>query len=106
MKDYEQVVVWLDYFNKNLKKSRGRRMGLARCVFDPTLKELSDAAETAGLEIAETNEKARFPRRPYVRSGYISLAKAGRTKGAILDMISRGLVAKRAKAKAKKDKNK
>jgi hypothetical protein len=22
MKDYEHVVIWLDYFNKNLKKSK------------------------------------------------------------------------------------
>lgn len=105
MKDYDQVIVWLDYFNKNLKKSRGRRLGLARCVFDPSLKELSDAATEAGLDITETNERARLPKRPYLRSGYISLPKAGKTKGAILDMISKKLVAKRA-AKSKKKKQK
>ncbi|MCE2498348.1 MAG: hypothetical protein J4F28_05050 [Nitrosopumilaceae archaeon] len=103
MKDYDQVIVWLDYFNKNLKKSRGRRLGLARCVFDPSFKEMSDAATEAGLDIAETSERARFPKRPYVKSGYISLPKAGKTKGAILDMISKKLVAKRA-AKSKKKK--
>lgn len=105
MKDYDQVIVWLDYFNKNLKKSKGRRMGLARCVFDPSLKEMSDAATEAGLDIAGTNERARFPKRSYVKSGYISLPKAGKTKGAILDMISKKLVAKRA-AKSKKKKKK
>ena len=103
MKDYDQVIVWLDYFNKNLKKSKGRRLGLARCVFDPSLKEMSDAATESGLDITETNERAHFPKRPYVRSGYISLPKAGKTKGVILDMISKKLVAKRA-AKSKKKK--
>ena len=34
MKDYEHVVIWLDYFNKNLKKSKGRRLGLGKCIFD------------------------------------------------------------------------
>ena len=34
MKDYEHIVIWLDYFNKNLKKSKGRRLGLEKCVFD------------------------------------------------------------------------
>ena len=101
LKDYDQVVIWLDYFNKNLKKSRGRRLGLARCVFDPSLKELTEAAAAAGLTIADTNERARFPRRSYVRSGYITLQKKDRTKGAMLEMISKGLLAKRARAKKK-----
>ena len=51
MKDYEHVVIWLDYFNKNLKKSKGRRAGLGKCIFDPSLKELIDATKAAGFEI-------------------------------------------------------
>jgi len=101
MKDYDRVVVWLDYFNKNLKKSKGRRLGLARCVFDPSMRELADAATAAGLEIVDTNERARYPKRPYVRSGYIMLPKSGKTKGAVLDMISKSLLAKREKARKK-----
>ena len=54
MKDYEHVVIWLDYFNKNLKKSKGRRLGLEKCIFDPSLKELIDATKSAGYEIAES----------------------------------------------------
>lgn len=101
MKDYDHVVIWLDYFNKNLKKSKGRRLGLARCVFDPSLKEVKESAMSAGFEITDTNERARFPKRAYVRSGYITTPKAGRTKGAILDAVSKGLLAKRAKSKRK-----
>lgn len=78
-------------------------MGMAKCVFDPTLREMADAATAAGLEIAHTNDRARFPKRPYVRSGYIALPKSGKTKGAILDSISKGLLAKRAKGKGKKE---
>ncbi len=96
MKDYEHVVIWLDYFNKNLKKSKGRRLGLEKCVFDPSLKELTDAAKTAGFEISESNEKVRFPRRPFVRSGYIVLPK-GSSKTKILNKISEKIVAKRSK---------
>ena len=96
MKDYEHVVIWLDYFNKNLKKSKGRRMGLEKCVFDPSLKELKDAAKSAGLEITESNEKVRFPKRPFVRSGYIVLPKES-TKTKILNRISEKLVSKRSK---------
>ena len=96
MKDYEHVVIWLDYFNKNLKKSKGRRLGLEKCVFDPSLKELMDATKAAGLEITESDEKVRFPKRPYVRSGYIVLPK-GSSKTKILNKISEKLVAKRSK---------
>ena len=66
MKDYEHVVIWLDYFNKNLKKSKGRKLGLEKCVFDPSLKELMDATKAAGFEITEHDEKVRFPKRPFV----------------------------------------
>ena len=96
MKDYEHVVIWLDYFNKNLKKSKGRRQGLEKCVFDPSLKELVDATKTAGFEITESNDKVRFPKRPFVRSGYVILPK-GSSKTKILNKISEKMVAKRAK---------
>ena len=96
MKDYEHIVIWLDYFNKNLKKSKGRRVGLEKCVFDPSLKELVDATTSAGFEITESNDKVRFPRRPFVRSGYIVLPK-GSSKTKIINKISEKLVSKRVK---------
>ena len=96
MKDYEHVVIWLDYFNKNLKKSKGRRLGLEKCVFDPSLKELMDATKASGLEITESDDKVRFPKRPFVRSGYVIVPK-GSSKTIILNKISQKLVSKRAK---------
>ncbi len=96
MKDYEHIVIWLDYFNKNLKKSKGRRLGLEKCVFDPSLKELMDATTSAGFEITESEDKVRFPKRPFVRSGYIVLPK-GSSKTIILNKISQKLVSKRSK---------
>ncbi len=96
MKDYEHVVIWLDYFNKNLKKSKGRRQGLEKCVFDPSLKELVDATTTAGFEITESNDKVRFPKRPFVRSGYVILPKES-TKTKVLNKISEKLIVKRSK---------
>ena len=96
MKDYEHVVIWLDYFNKNLKKSKGRRLGLEKCVFDPSLKELTDATTSAGFKITETEDKVRYPKRPFVRSGYVVLPK-GSSKTIILNKISQKLISKRAK---------
>ncbi|MDH3191883.1 MAG: hypothetical protein OEM18_04275 [Nitrosopumilus sp.] len=96
MKDYEHVVIWLDYFNKTLSRDKGRRLEKEKCIFDPSLKELSDAAQAAGFEITETDDKVRFPRRPYVRSGYIVLPKET-TKTKILNKIAEKLVSKRSK---------
>jgi signal recognition particle subunit SRP19 len=96
MKDYEHVVIWLDYFNKNLKKSKGRRLGLEKCVFDPSLKELMDATKDGGFEITESDDKVRFPKRPFVRSGYVIVPK-GSSKTNILNKISEKLVSKRSK---------
>jgi len=96
MKDYEHIVIWLDYFNKNLKKSKGRKIGLQKSVFDPSLKELIDATKAAGYEITESDDKVRFPKRPFVRSGYVIVPK-GSAKTKILNKISEKLVLKRSK---------
>jgi signal recognition particle subunit SRP19 len=96
MKDYEHVIVWLDYFNKTLTRSKGRKLEKEKCVFDPSLKEITEAAHAAGFDVTATDEKVRFPRRPYVRSGYITLAK-GSAKRNMLNKISEKLVLKRAK---------
>ena len=96
MKDYEHVVVWLDYFNKTITKKMGRRVSREKSIFDPSLNELISAAKAAGLEPTETNDQVRFPRRPYVRSGYITLAKS-QPKAKIISAISEKLVSRRAK---------
>jgi len=96
MKDYEHVVVWLDYFNKTLPRDKGRKLSKEKCIFDPSLNELIEAAKAAGLELTESNDKVRFPKRPYVRSGYIILPKDS-SKTKILNKISEKLVSKRAK---------
>ena len=96
MKDYEHVVIWLDYFNKTLPRNKGRKLPKEKCIFDQSLKELIEASKAAGLEPKETEEQVRFPKRPYVRSGYIVLEKNA-TKINIMNKISNKLVSKRAK---------
>jgi len=96
MKDYEHVVIWLDYFNKTLPRNKGRRLEKNNCIFDPSLKELIDATKAAGFEISESDDKVRFPKRPFVRSGYVILPKES-SKTKILNKISEKLVAKRSK---------
>lgn len=96
MKDYEHFVVWLDYFNKTLTKKMGRRLPKDKCVFDPSLKELIDSSVDAGFQPKESDDKVRFPRRSFVRSGYIVIPKVS-PKTKILAKISEKLVARRMK---------
>ena len=44
-----------------------------------------------GFEITESDDKVRFPKRPFVRSGYVIVPK-GSTKTKILNKISEKLV--------------
>ena len=96
MKDYDHVVIWLDYFNKTLSRKKGRRLSKDKCIFDPSLNELIESSKAAGFEPTETDDQARYPRRSYVRSGYIMLEKKS-TKTKTLNKISEKMVAKRAK---------
>ena len=96
MKDYEHIVVWLDYFNKTISRQKGRRLAKDKCIFDPSLNELIESSKAAGFEPTETDDQARYPRRSYVRSGYVILEKKS-TKTKTLNKISEKMVAKRAK---------
>jgi signal recognition particle subunit SRP19 len=82
LKDYEHVVLWLDYFNKSLKRRQGRKVKRDQAVFDPSVQELVDAARAAGFQLSdqEINIDARFPRRSFVKSGYVMVAKKEGTK--------------------------
>ena len=70
------------------------------CIRDRSLKELIEASKAAGLEPKESEDQVRFPKRPYVRSGYIVLEK-NTTKTNIMNKISNKLVSKREKQSKK-----
>ena len=74
MKDYDHVIIWTDYFNRNLSRRKGRKVSKDMAIFDPS--------KSAGFAVSaeSTNETARFPRRSYVRSGYVMLAKKASSK--------------------------
>ncbi len=98
MKDYEHQIVWLDYFNKNLSMRKGRRVGKEKAVFDPKIEELERAARTAGYHLAGTNAEVNFPRRAYVRSGYI-VVKKKHSKSKTINNIAERLLQLRSKTK-------
>ena len=51
MKDYESVIVWLDYYNKGLSRNKGRRISKSLAIYDPLLSELIEAAVSLGYDI-------------------------------------------------------
>jgi signal recognition particle subunit SRP19 len=105
LKDYEHVVLWLDYFNKNLKRRQGRKVKRDLAVFDPTVQDLVEAARAAGLQFSEQeiNSDARFPRRSFVKSGYIMVAKKeGIKKSQIIDEVANKLLKTSSQKSAKK----
>jgi signal recognition particle subunit SRP19 len=105
LKDYEHVVLWLDYFNKNLKRRQGRKVKRDLAVFDPTVQDLVEAARAAGLQFSEQeiNSDARFPRRSFVKSGYIMVAKKeGIKKSQIIDEVANKLLRRSSQKSTKK----
>ncbi len=103
MKDYDHVILWLDYFNKNLKRRQGRKVKRDRSVFDPTVSELSEAAKSAGFDFSDTdlNDGARYPRRSFSKSGYVMVAKkTGMKKNQIINAVAEKLLQRRSRQKA------
>ena len=97
------MILWLDYFNKHLSKHKGRRVKRDDAVFDPTFAELVDAAKLAGYDLIteNTNDKARYPRRPFVKSGYVMLPKSeGARKSVIIARVAEKMLQKRNKQKS------
>ena len=93
MKDYDHQIVWLDYFNKNLSRKKGRKVSKNISVYDPTMQELIDASKTLELDFLEEdiNNQARYPRRAFVKSGYIMISKRDK-KSSVLNQIAKEMI--------------
>ena len=82
MKDYDYVILWLDYFNKNLTRTKGRKIKKEQAIFDPTLSDLLGAAKESGFEPKndQINDGARYPRRAFVKSAILHSQKINRIR--------------------------
>jgi len=74
MKEYEKYVIWLDYFNSELKRREGRRVPLNSATRAPTIQELEEACRR--LNIQPVAQVARYPPSSSRESGYVSVMKA------------------------------
>ena len=93
MKDYDHQIVWLDYFNKNLSRKKGRKVSKNISVYDPTMQELIGASKSLELDLSEENinNQARYPRRSFVKSGYIMISKKEK-KSTVVNQIAKKMV--------------
>jgi signal recognition particle subunit SRP19 len=93
MKDYDHQIIWLDYFNKNLSRKKGRKVGKNISVYDPTVQELIGVSKSLELDLSEENinNQARYPRRSFVKSGYIMISKKEK-KSTVVNQIAKKLV--------------
>jgi signal recognition particle subunit SRP19 len=93
MKDYDHQIIWLDYFNKNLSRNKGRKVGKNISVYDPTMQELIGASKSLELDVSEENinNQARYPRRSFVKSGYIMISKKEK-KSTVVNQIAKKMV--------------
>jgi signal recognition particle subunit SRP19 len=97
VKDYDHFIIWLDYFNKNLSRRKGRRIQKEHAIFDPTISELLQAVLDSGLNITndKSNDHARYPRRSFVRSGYVMIPKINKKKYEIMQMLASKISSRR-----------
>ncbi|MDG6898306.1 MAG: signal recognition particle protein Srp19 [Nitrososphaerota archaeon] len=88
MKDYDRYVIWLDYFDSELKREGGRRVPLSAATKAPRLEELEEACRKLNLQ--PTAERAAYPSSSPKQSGYVSVRKV-KPKSAMILKIAREL---------------
>jgi Signal recognition particle 19 kDa protein len=100
MKDYDKLIIWLDYFDSSVPRSRGRRIPNHSATKSPTLNELKAAAQKLGLE-PEVFES----RRPSSRriTGYIQVKKIMK-KGELIKKLANQLSAVRSEVRKASEK--
>lgn len=98
MKEYEKHVIWLDYFNSELKRREGRRVPLNSATRAPTIEELAEACRR--LNVQPVSQVARYPPSPSRVSGYVSVTRA-KPKHALVMKVAKELSVVRGIAQRK-----
>jgi len=68
------LIIWLNYFNKELTRKEGRRIAVNKAIKNPTLNELIDILLSMNYKIIDAKE-ARYPSSWWVESGYVVIDK-------------------------------
>ena len=89
MKDYDRLILWIDYFNSEFSRSQGRRVRTDSAIKSPTLNELVEAC--ANNNYSCENHIAYYPKRMNNASGYISLEKKD-PKSLVIKKLAKSLM--------------
>lgn len=98
MKEYERYVVWLEYFNSELKRSQGRRIPLSLAARGPKPEELLEACKKLNLQ--PLLQTATYPGSGRKESAYVSIRKE-KPKQALMLKIAKEISAVRGRAQKK-----
>ncbi|MBM3291486.1 signal recognition particle protein Srp19 [Candidatus Bathyarchaeota archaeon] len=74
MRDKDRLVIWPIYFNIELSWNEGRKVSKNLAVKQPKIEEIIKAALEAGLN-PELNKEAAHPKKPWIKSGSITINK-------------------------------
>ncbi|RLF68514.1 MAG: signal recognition particle protein Srp19 [Thermoplasmata archaeon] len=89
MKRDSRIVLYPEYFDRNLSRKEGRRTPLKLSVPSPDARALFDAAGALGLDPILENER-HYPRTWYMRRGRVLVEKKG-SKCSIIRMVAEEL---------------
>ncbi|HUI85541.1 MAG TPA: signal recognition particle subunit SRP19/SEC65 family protein [Nitrososphaerales archaeon] len=98
MKDYDKYIVWLEYFNSELKRSQGRRVPLSLAIRTPKPEELQEACKRLNLQPAL--QAGTYPSSGRRESAYVSIRKE-KPKQALMLKIAKEISTVRARAPKK-----
>jgi signal recognition particle subunit SRP19 len=87
--------MWCCGLTTLIRTSRSGKAKRDQAVFDPTVQELVEATRAAGFQLSdqEINSDARFPRRSFVKSGYVMVAKKeGIKKSQMINAVANKLL--------------
>lgn len=78
-----KMVVWPAYLDSRKPRSKGRKISKGAAVEAPRLEEVAEAARRLGLN-PEIVHEASLPHTWWVKTGYITVDKAGRRRISLL----------------------
>lgn len=74
MREKDRLVIWPIYFDAELSWNEGRKVSKNLAVKQPKIDDIIKAALEAGLN-PELNKDATHPRRPWLKTGSITINK-------------------------------
>jgi signal recognition particle subunit SRP19 len=73
MKEKDKQIIWLDYFDASLSKSKGRKVPKSLALANPRLESIEEGLKKLGLKYEV--HQARYPKRHWKLTYYFQVEK-------------------------------